>query len=333
VCERDLLGLVERGFDLTANIREDLLQGLESTELRWYVYFDVFYGALDSMQSVVLLLKSQKYRECITVLRTIFEHYFLLVLMMNGLIYRETRRYRVGPGLNMARRDARDATLDKWRKDWESKKPGYEDIVDIQQGGPDDAIDVTIETKGLYERGDVEKTGQIVPRFYFVYDQYDPDVHYLSDLGTLYRSRTTPKELVEIHKRLYGQFLNIRRICRNLRLNKLLTREEEDRFWVHYNFLSCYAHPTRKGLIDPENIIPSWPRRIRYDRAFELLVLGYLAQFQSMYLVLMVSFFEEVNPKSELEKYKNHVMRLESASSYFWFIYNNPSQSDIARAR
>ncbi len=82
-------------------------------------------------------------------------------------------------------------------------------------------------------------------------------------------------------------------------------------------------------MIDPPNILPSWPRHVRYDRAFELLVLGYLAQFQSMYLGLLVNYFEEINPNSELEKYNSHVRQLESASSYFWFIYNNPSQSDI----
>ncbi len=88
VCETDLLGLIEQGFDLTTDIRSDLLSGLKVTELHWYMYFDIFYAELDSMQSVILLLKSQKYRECITVLRTVFEYYFLLMLMMRGKRYK-----------------------------------------------------------------------------------------------------------------------------------------------------------------------------------------------------------------------------------------------------
>ncbi len=104
-----------------------------------------------------------------------------------------TDRYNIIPGPQLTKRQARDQTLDRWSKEWKSGKPSYKDIVNIQPGKSDDAIDVTIQTEGRYEKGDVERKGRIVSQFYFVYDQYDPDVHYLSDLGSLYTARAFQK--------------------------------------------------------------------------------------------------------------------------------------------
>ena len=54
----------------------------------WTTYFQIFYSEFDSIRSTLQLLRSFKYKDCFTLLHTVFEYYFLLVLMIKGKKYR-----------------------------------------------------------------------------------------------------------------------------------------------------------------------------------------------------------------------------------------------------
>ena len=151
-------------------------------------------------------------------------------------------------------------------------------------------------------------------------------------IKSLYRPLVLPKKLVDVHKRLYGQFLQIDRVCHNLRLNDMLTSEQEDRFWVHYTFLSSYVHSTRKGLRRTSNLRQPVERDNVSNEAFRNLILGYVANLQSLYIGILIDYFKEKNPAAELSHYERHIVELEPASNYFWFIYNSPTPFDVEQS-
>ena len=187
---------------------------------------------------------------------------------------------------------------------------------------------MTLETEGLYDAKDKEKTGEATPFFVFAFEEYDPDPHHLSELSGQSWHDPFYSPIVETHRYLYSQFLNIDKIASNIKLNNLLSSEQLDRFWVHYNYLSSFTHPTKRGLLATDAMEYS-SESGRKDRFFETLILMYAAHFQAMLIRLMAAYFSDRNKFTDLSVYIKQAEKLEEASKDFWFIYNNPTEFDI----
>lgn len=155
------------------------------------------------MRTIIRELKAARYKDCFVLLRSLFEYHFFFVLMVNGKKYRATEEYHIVPKSSSSVKEARDKTFDKWQFQKTSGKLDPK-IKAINKGQKDDVIFVTVETEGLYEQKDVEKKGPVIPMYYFVFDQYDPDIKFLSELSTLPKHGPGFEGLVETQRRLYN---------------------------------------------------------------------------------------------------------------------------------
>jgi hypothetical protein len=181
----------------------------------------------------------------------------------------------------------------------------------------------------LYDEKDKAKTGDAIPIFFFAFDDYDPEVHFLAALPTLYGHGPSYANIVDKHRHFYSHFLNIRKIASNLELNNLLSKEELDRFWVHYNYLSYFTHPTNRGLLGIDGFKA---QTAKHDSALEALGLRYSAHFQAMLLKLLSDYFSEKNTFPDLSSYVKQAEKMETLASDFWFIYNKPTQIDVEQS-
>jgi hypothetical protein len=319
-----LLSLIEETMSIITEIEHEAKRGVEVWSLTWSIYLAMFRSEFETIQSVIDLVKSHRYKDCMVLLRSVFEYYFMLLLMIKGKKYKETRTYRIEPTSSLTLEAARDRTLEKWRQDWRSGKPEYAGIIDIQKGRDDRVILVTLQSEGLYMAGDVDKKGEPIPKFYFVFEEYDPSLAFLSDLPVFATEGRGLGEIAKKHKHLYSQYLYIKKIFDNLRLNELITRDQGDRFWVHYNFLSSFAHPTRWALL---NYSP-WTDVNAPEPVLQTLVMYYVAQFEAKLIRTVTEFFSHANRSADFSGSIALAEKLEQATKDFWFIFNEPSDLD-----
>ena len=310
-------------------MKQDATKGMTGWSSSWSSALNIVYSDFDFMRTAKKLAGMGCYRESLIIIRTVFEYYFLLLLMAKGKRYRDTRIFHITPISSKTVREARDATYERWVGDWKSGKAEYQEFIAIDKGSEEDVIRVTFETKGLYEEKDKKKEGDFIPIFFFAFDEYDPEAHFLAGLPTLYGHGSEYANIVERHKHLYSHFLNIRKIATNLRLNNLLSEEQLDRFWVHYNYLSYFVHPTRRGLLGMDGFQYVIEKTTKRDSVMEALVLRYLAHFQIMHLRLLVEYFSEKNTLADFAKYTNQTEKLQALTNDFWFIYNEPTLTDL----
>ena len=102
------------------------------------------------------------------------------------------------------------------------------------------------------------------------------------------------------------------------------TRDQGDGFWVHYNFLSSFGHPTRRALL---NYSPYTDGKAP-ELALETLVLDYVGQFEAMLIRIVTEFFSRVNRSADFSRYASLAEKLEEATKDFWFIFNEASNLD-----
>lgn len=329
----ELLKIVKETLELVKEIENDTTYRTKKSKDEHITFFKIFYSQFDSIQSVLILLKENKYRDCLILLRTIFETYFFLWLMMEGRRYRETREFHIIPNSWSTKSEARDKTFEKWQKDKRDNAEKYKDIIDIKKGHAEDVITVTYEWEGLYEEKDVERKGEIVTKYFFAFTEYNPEIKHLASLPTILAGDLYPDislKQQKDHKRLYHHYFYIESIVKNLRLNKLIIPEQDDRIWVHYNFLSMFTHTTNKGMVklgDPRSLYLQ-PNR-KYDEVVSELILLYLCALQSMYISTIIRYFKNKSDGEWYRPYEKQIEKLNNATKDFWFILNEPTDFDI----
>lgn len=331
-----LLQISKDTIALVGGLENDALKGLKSYSLGLCVFLDVTATQFDSLSSVITLLEKKTYKDCFDLIRSVLEGYFFLLLMMRGKRYREIRQFRVIQTTSGDPKIARDLTMEKWKMERKSGDPRYSKVICIDPKG-DDTISVTIEDEGRYEHGDTERKGRLVTRYYFAFDEYDPETRFVATLpsireGDLYRELT--KEKWEQQKIIYHQYFYVQNMIRNLKLNNLLDEEQADRFRVHYNFLSMFGHPTkpgnpRRGKKEYSGNYP--PEEV--EKAYEELILSYVCKLQSLLIKSVTEFFKSINPDAGIKKYEDRAQQLEAELDDFWFIYNDPTDFDIEKSR
>lgn len=331
----DLMQICKETIAIAKDFEKTALEGLESVNFSWCIYLHVANTQFDTLDSVLFLLEKERHKDCFALLRSVFECSFFLMLMMHGKKFRETRRFKVIPGANEDVGTARDKTFEKWHQDRKSGKPQYDKIVNLGKEG-EDIILVTIEDEGLYTKEDVKKEGPVISRYYFAFDEYDPETRFTLKLPSVSAGNPYPEiadERWRKQKTLYHQYFYISKLKRNLKLNGFLDDEQADRFEVHYNFLSSFVHPTKMGttrISDTTYSYPYTPPIMGFAR--RKLILLYVCKLQALLIRTLVDFFEKVNQKSNFEKYKGQVVQIDAMTKDFWFIYNEPIAFDKSRS-
>lgn len=328
----NLHALAHEGFAIIKNIDGDATKDLNVADLYYDYLFEMIRSEFESLESVSLLLEKNKIKDCFTLLRTIFEVLLVFWLMVHGKKYRLPRTYTITPKTTQNPREARDLTFEKWIKGKKENDPHYKNIIDIQLVG-EDKIGVTYEWEGIYDKEDKEQTGYFIPQYFFVISEhYNPFVRFNADLPSIkvgsLLSDEKIKEQVKRQAIFYSKYIHIDSIIRNLILNNLVSETQEDYIRIHYNFLSNYVHPTKEmfQFTKPSSgfIKSDIPDRIIHEQIWL-----YICRIQYLFLKILLERIETYNPKAEIEKYQNHMTNLNTATSYFWFIDNEPTPYDV----
>lgn len=299
----------------------------ESSWTHWGEYQEWINYNILSLKSVVNLAEAKCYRDSFVLVRTVFESFFLIELTMlakylyfNYLPYRGETKYQL---LTRAKLEA-------------PKVFGKKNIKNIKlvenMGRP-------FKVQVVYRANPVSRSNKVIPRHYFIFKEYNPDELYLSgiSLGDIWGKRLKKRGKKKIQSRLSNTFLNMPVAILNfLKINRLATARERDAIVVHYNFLSKFTH----GVSESYSILSKNKQRsflrsldevMEFDYFKELLCLLYACHLAIYYIELQMKFFlneEEIKIKN-LESIKKIVLHLKDKYSFFWFVYNKPTDYDI----
>jgi len=327
-----LVDLTGNTISLSRELADDALANVQSLRVDWSVYLDITLTQFDSLESVLFLLKNKAYRDCFNILRSALEGTFFLKLMLYGKKFRETRLFKVLPEDSSDPKILRDKILGKWKQEKQAGNPNFKKVIDGSiNPQDDDLISMTIEDEGLYPNPD-EKEQERITKYYFAFDEYDPETCFVAPLPTLSRadpySELTQEKLRE-QKILYHQYFYIDNIVRNLKLNELLSDEQADRFMVHYNFLSTFVHTTKPGNFRRyQKQFPGFLTPEEVERAYNELIPSYALKLESILLETVASYFTVANPQAKLQKYLEQARQLHASLDDFWFVYDNPTDFD-----
>jgi hypothetical protein len=304
------------------------------------------------MDSVLILLEKNKYKECFIILRSILESYLFLLQMMKCKIYKNSREYTIIPNPGSTKEEARNNTLKKWKNEWKNgEKTEYKDIISINPKHNDKII-ITYEWTGFYEEKDTKEEGYWISRYFFAFEEYSHEIRFLSDLPTIAAGDwmfDVTESIKKEHEKIYHHVFYIDSIIKNLKNNNLINAEQEDRIRVHYSFLSSFTHPTKniisyfgdprivytKGVEEKitigENGITKNYIYSKYEKKIiEEQILLYICKLHMLFISLVIDFFEPLSSNSNWsKKYSIFTRQLEEATRDFWFIFDNPTEFDI----
>lgn len=325
--------MIQKAIELSVNIKKDFFSEAESVVYTDSVIIDILQSEADCMGSILMLSEKEKFEDCFILLRHVFETFLYFWLMLEGNLFRFTRKYNIIPKSESTAKKARDKTFEKWMAEWKSGDSSYNDIINIAKGKRDDIIEVTHEKKGLFSANDPEETGRIIPWYVFAFQEYDPEVRFAATLpiilsGEAPRYRNIIKKRQKDQKTLYHRYIYIESILKNLKLNRLVSDEQADRILVHYNFFSSFLHPNKRIIRTRESRFAfSFPSN--QSEVLSELVLLYLCRLEFLYLSKTIKHFRKYYPKGKYAQYEKQAELLDNVSSELWFFDNDPLKHDI----
>jgi hypothetical protein len=288
---------------------------------------------LDTLFAICNLAESKAYKESFILLRTVFEKFLFFWLMLEGNKYHWTKRYNIQPEESHTPREARDTTIQHWRKEKKKGNPNFQDILTFDAAA-DNVIIVTGESDGLYEKSDSNKTGLVIPIYSFILEHYKPSLAHTSiEIPEGMVPKDILKEQIEEQKMIYHQYLHIENIFRNLIRNNLITTNQLDKIKVHYSFLSEYVHPGLASLDIWRNINPydMSPSREYPEQILKELIFLYIAKLMQLYIAVFVKKYRRNNANVDprVLKYETIIKKLVELTKEFWFFDNEPTTYDI----
>lgn len=275
-----------------------------------------------SLKDTFNLLQENSYKSVFSLIRTVFEAYWIINLSMNGTKYYID--YMPEKGHNIQK------IYQKLVKDFETNKSNMTKIgiLEIQ---PPKNNKIKLVYSGLRN-----KDGKIIPKYYFLFKDYNPEIAYLGLEDSYHEDENfniIRDKLIKKHKDLKWFFSFQRGIKYHLLLNNLVTEEEYKRAMVHYNFLSMWVHPSINSIqFIQKNVhgMGDFKEIKKYDFFLTRLALIYIGNIMCLFLNSFLKFSERqiiekkiisIRHKSDFEKSINDFLDL---TSYFWFIYNEP---------
>lgn len=268
------------------------------------------------------LLNTNSYKSVFSLIRTVFEAYWVIDLSMNG-----SKFY-----LNYHPKEGHDIQkiYQKWVEDFKSNKEDR-----LKQGILEIKPPKKNKIKVIY-KGRKSQDGKIIPNYYFLFKEYDPEIAHLGLEEDYYESEDLSKineELIKKHKDLKWFFSFEKGIKDNLLLNNLIKEEEFERARVHYNFLSMWTHPSMNSIRFIEKNVyghGEFGDIKKYDFFLTRLALLYIGNLMCLYINSFLRFASRQVSESKIASIKdekdfiNSVRDYLENTSYFWFIYNEP---------
>lgn len=272
---------------------------------------NLFESQVQLCETIRDLVKAERYTEAFILNRTVFENFFLISLILKGSKY--VLKYNIPVKLGENPKEA----YNRLTKELEGRK----DIVSFKPLKKYRKIEVV--HKGLYTKnGD-----KLIPVYYFVFKEYDPITHRVGKIKSIMSKDFSPEVVAnwqKKHELLYKAYFGFENLVRAAVLNDIITEEQAERVRVHYNFLSAFTHLTNMGF----SITHSYETQANKHYLMELNLL-YVLSLLRLYLLLLIDFFSKTEHSI---KDINHIIELlneqEKRYSYFWFIFNEPSEYD-----
>lgn len=297
-------------------------------------YLDIAHQKVRSIQSCLMLLEKKKYGDAFIVLRSVFEAYFLFLLMTRGRKY--SRFYKKISGKNL-----NDSIISINKDIAVARKKGNKLSLRAKRAWFDDSL-VEVIFEGPYINGKRGKS-QLVPLFYQVYKQFRPNDAFLDTRGYLRYVPVVPKYAKRDldnkghHKSLNRFYLSMGAIRYALKLNGLSNSYRDRWIGAHYNFLSTFTHSMASSV----NTLTGPSRNPYIDDLADLDIengnlqlLGqlYCGFLLAMYSEAVIYIFENASRRyvadTDFEDNKKLIEAFYKRHDYFWFIYNEPHRFD-----
>lgn len=328
---QNLLFLLDEGL----KICETLAKKMEWSNYKQCQYdVDIlryFNYPMAQLSTVEELITKNRYIESLVILRTVFEYYFLFQLISKGIIY----PYPIitDEKEKNKKEEQYDEFLGKVKKGIREGK--LNDVVKIEHNRPNSMI---LYVKGLKDK---EVPDRIIPKYYFMYQQYNPMRKYVDKLPTFRSLDTIPKiteKLRKAHGGIHHYFIDFERgIKRGLSINGMITKQEWDRIIVHYNFLSLFTHmcyecikKIEEGYIKHPSI-DSFDDIRKFDHYLSELIILYVLRFIEYYLKIILHHDNETWKLSNIEEIDTYLNKVNKEISYFWFIFEEPHNFDMLK--
>jgi hypothetical protein len=328
-----LLSLIDEVLSLTDSLPERIDWSgsvwLPDQELLGYVNFQA-----KSLRVVRNLVLAGHYRESYSSIRVVFEFYFLLRLVTEGVLYkRKFKIRRLQSDRNLSQAKAR------FRADVSKLQESGARTDIIKELRAEEAKDIIVLLFcGIAVTDEEGKpTEHIVPIYHHYWIHYDSSHHLLRKKirstrwlnpawGGLGVRGAQELAYANENKSIYQNYFTFDKVIEHLRLNKILNSKTATHAYVHYNYLSNYSHTTHQSLhgLNVNSYSPSI-----YSHYHSELCLLYTLYLLKMHLLLVISHFERQGIK--INDKKNMVATFEAVDSsfgYFWFVFNGPNVYD-----
>ena len=334
---KNLEKLAQEGFEIIENINRDVTAALKIPNMYYDSICDMMLNNFESLNTVSVLVKHKKFKDCFTLLRPVFESMLYFWLVVDGKKYRSYTSYFIRPDDNESSKDARDETYDLWYKKWKEKDPHYKDVVTMDKSTKkDDEIVVVSEHIGLYNSKDNESINDLIPWYFFILtNQYNQFVKFNSDLPSIKIGDTVPNDYRDKDRNtqntLYNNYISISAIWKNLQLNELITKVQEEHIRIHYNYLSSYVHTTKEFFQFTKGASLLQKSDVSESIVTEQIWL-YICRIQCIFLRILVERITKNNPNASMTRYTDLIQRMDAATSHFWFFDNESTPYDIERS-
>jgi hypothetical protein len=275
------------------------------------------FSEIDTLIATLRLLENRFYKESFIIIRTVLEKFLYFWLMLEGRKYRWPVNYRVQPKTSLTVKEARDNTLDLWQREKKSGNQNFDEIINIQRGSRNDEFIVTYESEGLYAKGDVNKSGESIPNYNFILEEYRPDDAHISDIRTVDEGLVSPEtisQVINMQKGIYHNYFYIGNILRNLKMCNLIDDIQQSMIRVHYNFLSKYVHPTIEDIEMRKITNEEGHDSLSKIETFEELILLYVAKFLCLYIKAFTMKYKSKSNAEACTKYEKIVGELNNMS-------------------
>ena len=292
-----------------------------------------FFAEIDTLLKIANMSEQRLFKESFILLRTVLEKLFYFWLMFEGKRYRHPMFYNIIKETSKTDKDARNLTLDKWKKLWKEGDKRFRDVIAMEPGKNDAIIKVIYEYEGAQIISNGIPTGEMVPLYNGILEQYNPDVAHLGNLnyitGNSLTGRASDKSIL-IQKTIYHNFFYIDNLLRNLRINKLADKKQIEMIKVHYNFLSKYVHVSMDNLEVWQDVSSSNYNHKKFENeVYHNLIILYVIKLFHLYLSILIRGYNNFSTVTSRRKYQQIVEDLESSSKDLWFFDSEPTGFDI----
>lgn len=287
-------------------------------------YFDWINTQINILSDCLFLLENNRsYATIFPSIRVVFENYWVISLALNGEKY--IKYFKIKEGHN------KQKIFQKWQKD----------LTNLKQKDPlcpIESIKMTSSRIALCQKGLYDKDKSLIPFYYWLIKEYDPNQAHIGKEKKLIDNYLTPpylfRRFIQKHKDFRSDYFDFDTgIYTHLLINSIINLKELQRLKVHYNFLSQWVHPNESKLkVSSVEYFPNLTgeRKKINDFFMDRLILLYIGNLTKLFIQSALLFLDRQIAESKINGIKNREEILEkigifdAKTDYFWFIFNKP---------